>query len=148
VLTGATTDAAVQGLEGITEGKPFDIGEVLLAGAAAAGGRAVGAKIDDRLVKTSTKFEMRTDARGALAGQQHVAGNRFFRDAVKNSKEFQVTTYRSGRTRLQFFSPARNPGYGKLYVQDIDEQGAVIREYKDTMGPEGLIERKWVHRGP
>ena len=48
VVTGAATDAAVQGLEGVTEGKPFSAGEVVLsgalAGAGAAGGRAVDAR--------------------------------------------------------------------------------------------------------
>jgi hypothetical protein len=144
VLTGAATDAAVQGLEGATEGRPFNPGEMLLAGAAAGGGRAVGARIDDRLVKTSTQYETRADARGALAGDQQVAANRFFKGATGKSRDFRVTIYRSGRARLQFFSPARNPGYGKLYVQDIDERGGTVRRYKDTMGPEGLIERKWL----
>jgi hypothetical protein len=32
VLTGALTDAGVQGLEGVTEGKPFNVGEVVVAG--------------------------------------------------------------------------------------------------------------------
>ncbi|NTW38877.1 MAG: hypothetical protein HGA44_03145 [Cellulomonadaceae bacterium] len=45
---------------------------------------------------------------------------------------------------MQFFSPANNPGYGKLYVQEIDAAGRVLREWKDTLGPHGLIERKWV----
>jgi hypothetical protein len=49
VLTGAATDAAVQGLEGVTEGKPFNLGEVLLSGALAGGGHAVGTRITARL---------------------------------------------------------------------------------------------------
>jgi hypothetical protein len=48
---------------------------------------------------------------------------------------------------MQFFSPANNPGYGKLYVQEIDSSGNVVREYKDTIGPDGVIERKWIHGG-
>ena len=51
----------------------------------------------------------------------------------------------NGAKRLEFFSPARNAGYGKLYVQEIDASGNVTREFKDTMGPDGLVQRKWVH---
>jgi hypothetical protein len=49
---------------------------------------------------------------------------------------------------LQFFSPADNPGYGKLYVQEIDRSGDILREFKTTIGPDGLGETKWVHGGP
>ena len=49
-----------------------------------------------------------------------------------------------GGHRLSFFSPARSPGYGKLYVREIDAAGRSVRRYKDTLGPEGLIERKWM----
>jgi uncharacterized protein YukE len=48
VLTGAATDAAVQGLEGVTEGKPFSLGEVLLSGALAGGGHALGEGVSAR----------------------------------------------------------------------------------------------------
>lgn len=42
MLTGAATDAAAQGLEGVTEGKPFSLGEMLASGLLAAGGHALG----------------------------------------------------------------------------------------------------------
>jgi hypothetical protein len=45
VVTGAATDAAVQGLEGVTEGKPFSVGEMLLSGALAAGGQKLGERL-------------------------------------------------------------------------------------------------------
>jgi uncharacterized protein YukE len=48
VLTGAATDAAVQGVEGVTEGKPFNVGEMLVSGALAAGGEA-GSRIVGRV---------------------------------------------------------------------------------------------------
>jgi len=60
----------------------------------------------------------------------------------------QAQELSGGGYRLQFFSPANNPGYGKLYVQEIDSAGNVISEFKNTMGPDGLIETKWVHGGP
>jgi hypothetical protein len=61
---------------------------------------------------------------------------------------FRSTELPNGGQRLEFFSPTDNPGYGKLYVQEIDADGVTIRRYKDTMGPEGLIERKWIVGGP
>ncbi len=95
----------------------------------------------------TTHFPDKDSARRALAGAQQAAANRFFRDAAKNSRDFKVTDLGGGNQRLEYFSPARNPGYGKRYVQEIDAQGAVLREYKDTLGPQGLIERKWLHGG-
>jgi len=84
-------------------------------------------------------------ARQAGSGPQQAAANRFFRDAAKNSQDFKVTDLEGGGKRMEFFSPARNEGYGKRYVQEIDGQGNIIREYKETLGPNGLIETKWVH---
>lgn len=48
---------------------------------------------------------------------------------------------------LAFFSPARTPGFGKRYHQHIDRYGQVVREYKETWGPEGIIEVKWIRGG-
>jgi uncharacterized protein YukE len=45
VVTGAATDAAFQGLQEVTEGKPFNVGEVLLSGALAAGGQKLGERL-------------------------------------------------------------------------------------------------------
>jgi len=93
-------------------------------------------------------FANKAAARQAFEGDMRVAANRFFRDATSKSQDFQTQALGNGEYRMQFFSPARNPGYGKLYVQEIDSSGSVLREYKDTIGPEGLIERKWVSGGP
>jgi hypothetical protein len=45
VLTGALTDVSVQGLEGVTEGKPFSVGEVVMAGTLAGAGHLAGEEI-------------------------------------------------------------------------------------------------------
>ena len=42
ILTGAITDAAVQGVDGLTEGKPFNAGEVLASGVLAGTGHTLG----------------------------------------------------------------------------------------------------------
>jgi hypothetical protein len=34
------------------------------------------------------------------------------------------------------------------HVLAIDEFGWVVREYKETIWPNGIIEVKWVHGGP
>ena len=70
------------------------------------------------------------------------------RSRVGEYRRSQAQELSGGGYRLQFFSPANNPGYGKLYVQEIDSAGNVISEFKNTMGPDGLIETKWVHGGP
>ena len=72
------------------------------------------------------------------------SANRFFRGATAKSQDYQVADLGNGQYQMQFFSPARNLGYGKLYIQTIDDAGSVLSEYKDTMGPNGLIERKWI----
>ena len=91
------------------------------------------------------KFADKAAARQGLDGDLQTASNRFFRDATSKSQDFQITKLRGGNTQMQFFSPANNPGYGKLYVQTIDSSGQVVTEYKDTLVPNGLIERKWIH---
>ncbi|MEL6196149.1 MAG: hypothetical protein AAFQ77_03765 [Myxococcota bacterium] len=87
-------------------------------------------------------------ARKFLSGDLGRAANRFFRDAAKNSKDFRTIRSNDGTTRLQFFSPARNPGYGKRYVQILDAEARVVKEFKETLGPEELIEIKWIRGGP
>jgi hypothetical protein len=88
-------------------------------------------------------FADRAAARKAGSGSQQVAANRFFREAVKNARDFKVTELKGGGKRMEYFVPARNAGYGKQYVQEIDAQGNIIDRYKDTIGPNGLIDRKW-----
>jgi hypothetical protein len=49
--------------------------------------------------------------------------------------------------RMEYFAPANNVGYGKLYVKIIDSDGGTVDAFKDTLGPAGLIERKTMMRG-
>jgi hypothetical protein len=49
ILTGALTDAAVQGVEGLTEGKPFSPAEVVVSGALAGAGHIAAEEIGARL---------------------------------------------------------------------------------------------------
>ena len=93
-------------------------------------------------------FGSRAAAREGLPGDLAGAGNRFFHGATSKSQDFQAVELPGGGYRMQFTSPANNPGYSKVYVQEIDRAGQVLREYKNTMGPDGLIETKWVHGGP
>ena len=96
----------------------------------------------------TTDFPDREAARRALIGPQGQAANRFFRGATSKSVNFRIAPVSDDVLRLEYFSPARNPGYGKRYIQEVDGEGNVIREYKETWGPEGIIETKWVHGGP
>lgn len=93
-------------------------------------------------------FGSKAAAREGLPGDASAAASRFFRDATSKSVDFQAQALPGGGYRLQFFSPANNPGYGKLYGQEIDAAGNVINEFKNTIGPDGLIETKWIHGGP
>jgi hypothetical protein len=110
------------------------------------GDDAVSRPVRDGL--RTTEYQDRAAARQALSGAQRQAANRFFKGATGKSVNFRSTELPNGGQRLEFFSPADTPGYGKLYVQEIDADGVTIRRYKDTMGPEGLIERKWIVGGP
>ena len=110
------------------------------------GGDAVSRPVRDGL--RTTEYPDRAAARQALSGAQRQAANRFFKGATGKSVNFRSTELPNGGQRLEFFSPADNPGYGKLYVQEVDADGVTNRRYKDTMGPEGLIERKWIVGGP
>uniref|UniRef100_UPI0040473E5F RHS repeat-associated core domain-containing protein n=1 Tax=Rheinheimera sp. TaxID=1869214 RepID=UPI0040473E5F len=99
------------------------------------------------VVNTAT-YTTKQAARRALDGPLGVAANRFFRDAAKNAQDIKINDLADGGKRFEFFSPAKNAGYGKHYVQEVDGTGAVIREFKNTLGPDGLIETKWLHGGP
>jgi hypothetical protein len=90
----------------------------------------------------TTSFPDKQSARQAAPGPQAQATNRFVRAATAKSRDFKITELGGGNRRLEFFSPANNPGYGKRYVQQIDDRGRVVRWYKETWGPGGLIETK------
>jgi hypothetical protein len=68
VLTGALTDTAVQGVEGVTEGKPFNAGEVVVSGALAGAGHLTGEELGARLGKEGPEQEAPTP-RGDLRFQ-------------------------------------------------------------------------------
>jgi hypothetical protein len=81
-----------------------------------------------------TAFATKQAAREALDGPLGSAANRFFRGAARNAQDFRITDLAEGGKRFEFFSPARNAGYGKLYVQEVDKAGSVIREFKEHNG--------------
>jgi hypothetical protein len=87
-------------------------------------------------------FATRTEARQALGEPMRARCNRFFKDAGNKGTAFKITELKDGNYRMEFFSPANNAGYGKLYVQILDRRGDIVEWYKDTLGPGGLIERK------
>jgi hypothetical protein len=98
--------------------------------------------------KRAVTFADKASARTGLPAPMRPMSNRFFRGATAKSQDFKITQLVGGGHRMEFFTPAENAGYGKLYVQTIDVRGLVVSEYKDTLGPDGLIERKWVRGGP
>jgi len=75
-------------------------------------------------------FATKLDARRFFENDVGVAANRFFRDAAKNAENFKATIGESGEIVLEFFSKARNEGYGKIYRQTIDDAGNIISEIK------------------
>lgn len=96
----------------------------------------------------ATTFSTRAEARQALDGELQKAANRFFRGAGDSrSADFKMQGLAGGGYRFSYYDAARSPGYGKLYVQEVGPKGNLIREYKDTLGPNGLIERKFQPRG-
>ena len=110
--------------------------------------RVAGTSSEDDGATDSTAYADRRRRRGRLfrsQGDFGAAVNRFFRDATSKCTDFRSTALSDGTTRLEFYAPANNPGYGKLYVQDLDAKGDIVQEYKDNFGPEGRGERKWVH---
>ena len=104
-------------------------------------------------VGTMSSYADRTAARQALSGDLGAAANKFFKGASgpkakTPSTNFASTKLPGGAQRLEFYTPARNSGYGKRYVQELDSAGNKLRHYKETFGPEGLIETKWLVGGP
>jgi hypothetical protein len=89
----------------------------------------------------------REAARDGLEGDLRVASNRFFRRATAKCQAFKITRTSDGMYRMEYFAPANNVGYGKLYVKIIDSDGGTVDAFKDTLGPAGLIERKTMMRG-
>jgi hypothetical protein len=90
-------------------------------------------------------YETKAEARSALIGDAGSQANKFFKGATSKSIEFKIAPAReNGGYRLSFYSPANNPGYGKLYVQEISANGDVESWYKDTLHGDQVIERKYI----
>jgi hypothetical protein len=113
-------------------------------------GREIGAmgRVAGGASERVLTFADRAAARRALPGKLGTACNRFFRGATSKCHDFRVSPLPNGGYRMQFSAPARNAGYGKVYVQEVDAEGRVISEFKDTVGPSGVVERKWNHVEP
>jgi len=105
---------------------------------------AANSDLKTRDIQEIIRFSGRTDARNALPDDLRSVSNKFFRAATGKSTDFRSIALRNGQTRMQFFSPANNAGYGKLYVAIVDREGVMVARYKDTLGPQGLINRKWM----
>jgi hypothetical protein len=105
---------------------------------------AIG-RLGDEAGGSVRTFATRDEARAGLPGPLRAASNRFFRKATAKNTNFVITRLEDGGYRMERFSPANNAGYGKLYVRVIDSRGEILEDYKDTLGPNGLIERKWLH---
>ncbi len=103
---------------------------------------------------TIAKFNTKTEAlsfvrRTYPPGGLRSSFTKFFGGATGKTTKFEFEALAEGGYRLSFYSPARTPGWGKLYVQVLDEFGGVIMEYKDIVDPAGLLFlRKWLHGGP
>ena len=108
-----------------------------LAVPAVQGGKAAVKEVAPEIITFATKLE----ARSFFKQEVGMAANKFFRDAAKNAEQFKATVLENGNVILEFFSPARNAGYGKLYRQVVDSAGNVISEVKINMhdGIETLI---------
>jgi hypothetical protein len=106
---------------------------------------AIG-RLDGEAAKNVRLFASRNEARRGLDGPMRTACNQFFKDAANKGRDFKITELQDATYRLEFFSPADNAGYGKAYVKIIDRSGGTVESYKDTMGPDGFIERKWLRR--
>jgi hypothetical protein len=103
---------------------------------------AIG-RLGGEAAKNVRLFATRAEARQGLEGPLRSKCNQFFKDATSKSRDFRITELPNGNYRLEHFAPANNPGYGKLYVQILGPRGQNIEKYRDTLGPNGLIERKW-----
>lgn len=144
-LINSQTDSQFIKDTAIVETIGFAAGKIISKGVAAISGISKGST---EAAGEVISFANRQAAREAFSGAQQRAANRFFKGATPKSKDFMATELADGGKRLEFFSTANTPGYGKRYVQEIGSQGEVIREFKQTIGPSGVIETKWIHGGP
>ncbi|MEW6776848.1 MAG: putative Ig domain-containing protein [Bdellovibrionota bacterium] len=134
------TDPNATAFEKWTTGGMFVVGAL-----APGGGYTAGAK---SVFGTSLKAGSKKLAREALKGGAGKAASKFFKGATKKSVDFEIVELSNKTFQFSFISPADTPGYMKKYIQQVDEFGNILAEFKDTLGPNGLIQRKWLHGGP
>lgn len=146
------TSIAVGGVGVVAAGACFALG-LCEVGAAVAGTVAVGriavgvlGRGGPTAAAESISLGTKQAARRALDGPMGVAANKFFRDSSKNAQDLKITNLSRGGKRFEFFYPARNSGYGKRYVQEVDGTGVRVREFKETIGQNGIIEFKQTPR--
>jgi uncharacterized protein YukE len=58
LVSGALTDTAIQGMEAVTEGRPFSPGEVVASGMLAMGGQALAGAVGSRLGRSAAEMEL------------------------------------------------------------------------------------------
>ena len=133
VLDAKLTDAAVTAVQRYRT--------LRLSGDAGAVGR-----LGDEAAENVRLFATREEARRALGEPMRSKCNQFFKDAGSKGTEFKITELEDGTIGMEFFSPAYNAGYGKLYVKILDHDGGIVEWFKDTMGPRGFINRKYIKR--
>ena len=99
-------------------------------------------ELNAQAIGSGQSFSSRAAARDALVGDAGAQANRFFKGATSKCSGFQILPVDEGY-KLQFYAPANNAGYGKVYVQEIGSNGVVQDQYRLTIGPDNnVIERK------
>ncbi len=93
-------------------------------------------------------FLSRQEARKGFTGGLRTSANQFYRHAKDKGQHFRTEKLPDGNYRFEFFHAANNPGYGKRYIKVVDPTGTTLKSYKETIGPKGLLETKWLVGGP
>jgi RHS repeat-associated protein len=91
-----------------------------------------GAKIRNAvpIARWKTRASARADLSGVTDGVVGAA-NRFLRqNAPANSTSIRIVQVASNRFEISAFSPARNPGYGKVYKWVVNGRGVILLKIK------------------
>lgn len=78
-----------------------------------------GSATADMVVLNEMRLGSKADARAALEGDLGIGAKGFFAGATGKSRDFKITQFANGNYRFEFFSPANNPGYRKVYIQEV-----------------------------
>ncbi len=102
-----------------------------------------------RLTKSSITFKslksVREIVKIAYPGKIASSASKFFKKATLKSKNIKITKLKDNKYRFEHFSPANNSGYGKRYAQEVDVNGNILINIKETIGPDGkVIETKFL----